>query len=139
METTPYIFSGYHLVEIKLKKAQNENLNELRISMPGFHYDKEDEILSLTINVEIDYDLSKNNRFVYLAGFAITDPKLRADLLSNQKNDIYVPLFLSVVLPFIRENLMSITKDTGATVLLPTIDCHMITLNNTLVLTPAEK
>lgn len=138
MDKAPYVFLGFQLREISFEKKITEDLNEVRISIPMFAYNPEEEILSVGIEVEIDYDESKQNRVLYTSGFQIIHDDLKQDLLDQEKHDEYLPLFLRTVLPFVRENLCSITKDAGTVVMLPTIDCEDITLENTMILTVRE-
>lgn len=80
-----YIFLGFHLEKIKFDKKQVEKLTEARISVLSYSYDQESQVFSMGIGVELDYDVSKNNTFSYIAGYKINDEDAIKDL-ANDKN-----------------------------------------------------
>lgn len=135
MENQAYIFLGFTLNSISFDKNQTEELVEIRISVSSHDYDEERKVFSLGINVELDYELSKNNVFKYIAGYKVNDGEAEEHLKTDVNMTEYISIFLSMVIPFIRVNIVSITADAGMTVMLPTIDCRSISLDKTLVLT----
>lgn len=138
MENIPYKFLGYDLRKIQFEKNQTEELEEIRISVTTYNFDHKTNIVTIAIYIEIDYENSKGNHLIYSAGFEILDENLKQELDNNKLKNDFVSLFLRTVFPFIRESLMSITKDTGNPVLLPTINCLDINLDKTLVLTTKD-
>lgn len=138
MENIPYIFLGFDLRKIQFEKNQVEELEEIRISISTFNFDQDADIVTIAIYIELDYEVSKNNHVLYSAGFKILDEDIKQELDNKKMQNGYVSLFSRTVFPFIRESLMSITKDTGNPVLLPTINCLDINLDKTLILTTKE-
>lgn len=138
MENRPYIYLGFNLWKAALEKKRQEVLRELRIDIPQFSYDANDMVLSMVIRVEIDYSESKDNKLLYIAGFQINDDELKRDLSLDDKKNEYIPLFVRIVFPFIRENVATITKDTGNPIMLPIIDCQELSYDTVLVLEAKE-
>lgn len=139
MENRPYIYLGFNLWKAALEKKRQEVLRELRIDIPQFSYDANDMVLSMVIRVEIDYSESKDNKLLYIAGFQINDDELKRDLSLDDKKNEYIPLFVRIVFPFIRENVATITKDTGNPIMLPIIDCQELSYDTVLVLEADRK
>lgn len=133
MRIKPYVFLGFDIRKIQFQKSQQEELTEVRISVNSCKFNS--GIITLNIEIELDYDESKNNTILYSSGFKIEDKNLEHELSNSKSINQYIPVFLRTVLPFIRENLMSITKDAGNPILLPTIDCEDISLDKVLILT----
>lgn len=133
MEKQPYEFLGFNLQKIQFEKDQTEKLTELRISVSSFYYDEESYIFSICICIELDYDISKENVLSYVSGFKIEDSEVRNDVASEEKAEEYLPIFMSIVLPYIRSSITAITVDAGNVVILPTINCRMINMKETLV------
>lgn len=138
MENRPYIYLGFNLWKVALEKKRQEALRELRIDIPQFSYDANDMVLSMVIRVEIDYSESKDNELLYIAGFQINDDELKRDLSLDDKKNEYIPVFVRIVFPFIRENVATMTKDMGEAIMLPIIDCQEISYENVLVLEVKE-
>ena len=138
MENRPYIYLGFNLFKISLEKQQRETLREIRISIPKFSYIEDNSVLSIVVKVEVDYSDSKNNELLYLAGFQIIDDELKKDLSLDDKKNEYIPVFVRIVFPFIRENVATITKDTGNPIMLPIIDCQELSYDTVLVLEAKE-
>ena len=138
MENRPYIYLGFNLWKAALEKKRQEVLRELRIDIPQFSYDANDMVLSMVIRVEIDYSESKDNKLLYITGFQINDDELKRDLSLDDKKNEYIPLFVRIVFPFIRENVATITKDTGNPIMLPIIDCQELSYDTVLVLEAKE-
>jgi len=136
MENKPYTYLGFNLWKISLEKSQKEELREIRIDIPKFSCD--DDILSIVIKVEIDYTESKKNELFYLAGFRIKDNDLKQDLNIEDCKNKYIPLFVRIVYPFIRESVATITKDSGGGIMLPIIDCEDFSFDNVIILTAKE-
>lgn len=134
MENQVYVFLGFNLEKINFVKSQVEELVEARINVVSYGFDQENQIFSLGICIELDYEKSKNNAFTYISGFKINDEDAITDLNEDHNIDDYIAVFLATVIPFIRSNIVAITTDTGNPVVLPTIDCKSITRSQSIVL-----
>lgn len=133
-----YTFLGFNLRSIKLSKEQDEKVKEIRISICGDGFNEENAVYSLALKIEIDYTKSLHNEVVYESGFLIHDTNL-IDVLKEGKNKKqHLSSFVSTLFPFVRQNLLAITNDTSEPINLPTIDCRMISLENTLLLSKEE-
>lgn len=138
-----FLFLGFNLRKVSFNKLQDELLKEVRISICDTKYNKNDAVFSLGLKVEIEYEKNKDNEFLYAAGFSINDNELVEKLNSKVDSNQVMTLFIASLFPFIRQNILSITNDTSEPINLPTIDCRMISIENTLVLskeqpTPSE-
>lgn len=136
MEKNVYKFLGYKLTHINLNKTQEEVVSEIRIGLKSYNLEKEK--LTLQIIVEIDYTSSKNNSFEFISGFMLEDEQVLEGFNNNDEMviDTCLSILFASVYPFIRECMLSITKDTGNSIVLPVIDCRSISLNNKIILTP---
>lgn len=138
-EKIPYIFIGFDLRTINIKKNQNEKLKELRIGVASSDFDKNSNTLSIAIKVELDYEENKNNELIYASGFRLFDNDMIKVAVGNDKKyNEFIPMYVSSVFPFIRENIATITKDMGKQIVLPTVDCRMFNLEEEIILTNEE-
>lgn len=130
-----FLFLGFNLRKVLFNKNQDELLKEVRISICDTIYDADNSTFSLGLKVEIEYEKNKDNEFLYAAGFVINDDDMASKLNIKDDANQIIPIFVASVFPFIRQNILSITNDTSEPVNLPTIDCRMISIENTLILT----
>lgn len=138
MDQIPYMYLGFDIRKISFQKNQNEEFTELRISVDSQNFDKESNIYAFAVKIEIDYEESKNNELIYASGFQLFDEDVIKNIEKDEESSNYLSVFLSIVIPFIRESIVSITKDAGKIVMMPTLDCRMISFDETLVLTVAN-
>lgn len=132
-----YKFLGFHLVEINFSCVLESSINEIRLNLESYNFNKQNQV-DIIANVEIDFENSKKNKFKYVAGYEIENKECPDSF--NKEKDIneYLSLFFTSLFPFIRENISSVTKDSVNHILLPTIDCRAIPLQESLVLTPTK-
>lgn len=131
-----YNFLGYRLTEIHLNKYPGSEIKQIRLKIEDFKLDK--KTIHLISSVEIDYDDSKDNRFVFVSGYEIMDEQMEEVFENKDEGKVneYLQLCYSSVYPFVRESVSSITRDTGNMVMLPIIDCRGISLQKSIIFIP---
>lgn len=126
----PFIFLGYHLQQIIMKRIGKEEVEEIKLSITSAKYDKEKRIYSIVINTQVDFTESKNSLIEVLGGFKINDE----EVLHN--TDSIHSIFAATLYPYIRTALQTITTDDRPAIVLPTIDLRNLNLSNGISLKP---
>lgn len=132
-----YKFLGYKLISINFNHKPKEKLKEIRLQIENSQY--QNGSIHLISSVELDYEESKGNKFVYISGYEINSKNIINEFENNENSpekDQFFSVLYASVFPFIRESISVITKDSGEHILLPIIDCRGISLKETLVITP---
>ena len=123
MPQPTYEFLGYNVTEIKYINEHKDN-TFIKISIPKDYYIEKLKQYRLFIKLSTDFS-NEESYFVFLASFFINDEKWFKTLNDSEKKS----LFFSIVFPFIREKVLSITADSNPGLLIPTIDLQNLDFN----------
>lgn len=116
-----YDFLGYSLTEAKYVNLGEKENSFISISILNDNFNADNNQYNIAIRIATDFD-EKESYFVFQAGFMINDLKWFKALDENDKKTI----FFSIVFPFVREKILSITSDTNPGLFIPVIDLRTI-------------
>lgn len=118
-----YDFLGYKIVEINYSNKNQKDNTYVSMSIIGEKY-SEDKIYSFVVKIGTDYD-NKEDSFVFEAAFKINDQEWFDKASDNEKKIN----FFSIVFPFIREKIFSITSDLNLGLFIPVLDVRNFDLS----------
>lgn len=127
-----YDFLGYSLNEVKYINEHKEN-TYISISVPNDFFDNDKNVYSLLICVSSDF-AKEESRFVFQSSYKINDLPWFNSINLNQRKAI----FFSIVFPFIREKILSITSDSNPGLAIPIIDVRNMNFEMELKLVKKE-
>lgn len=119
-----YDFLGYGLTEINYKNTHSKDNTYISICVINDKFDDIRKIYSFSVKITTDYD-EKESWFIFETAFIINDISWFNSYSDNEKKSI----FFSIVFPFIREKILSITSDIQTGLFIPIIDMKSIDLS----------
>lgn len=121
-----YSFLGYGINEIKYINEYKEN-TYICISIPKDSFNEENKKYSLFIRVSTDF-AQEESYFIFQSAFQIND----IEWFKKNDDNLRKSIFFSLVFPFIREKIFSITSDSNVGLFIPTIDVRNIDFSKEL-------
>lgn len=121
---------GYYCSEISYQRELGEELHKITMEVASRDYDVETGIYSLEFQVIIDFSKSKENVFLFEAGFKIYDTNVPEDETDNT----LLPIFVASLFPYVRNFITVITNDSESPVIIPTLDLRQINLSTKIEL-----
>lgn len=126
-QTTVFNFLGYHTQKIQYQRIGEEQPLQIKLSVSHKNYNKKEKIYSLTLKLEIDFEVSKNNTIELLGGFQINDEKILED-----ENNL-ISIFSATLFPFVRTTVNNISFDDRPPVRLPILDLRYLNLEKSII------
>ena len=134
MSMVLYNFLGYRLSEIKYVNKTNKDNSYISIVVCDDNFNDINNQYSISIRVSTDFE-EEESYFIFHAGFLINDIEWYSKIDKNMLKSI----FLSIVFPFIREKIYTITSDMNTGLLIPTIDLRNVDCTNEIRLVKTSK
>ena len=129
-----YLFLGFRLLEATFKRHSDEPIKSFGIKITSSTYDEKTGIHALTIQFSMMIDQEDESTFVFSSGYKINDFEWY-DSFEKKQIDA---LFFSVVFPYIREKIYSLTNDYRGSVDIPIIDLRHADLREGAIFTKAD-
>ncbi len=119
-----YDFLGYRLLKVSLFRNGSEDAEffKVQVTNPRFL----DLFFSFQINIIIKYPNNEESALLFDAGFKINDMKWKEGIGGD---DQLSSILFSVVFPFIREKIFSLTNDNRRPLHIPIIDLRFADLS----------
>lgn len=115
-----YSFLGYKLLEVNYKNNLQHSNTYISISCSGKLVDK--DLYILNVKVCADFIPDEESSFLFESAFRINDKEWFNELDDKPLQSI----LFSVVFPFIREKIFTITSDINQGLFIPTLDLKSI-------------
>ena len=128
-----YNFLGYSLVESKYINKKKDN-TYIGIGIPKDFYDENNKIYYLYARVSTDFS-EEESYFIFQGIYKINDINWFNELADNFRKTI----FFSVLFPFVREKIFSITSDSNVGLFIPTINIQDFNFEKELRLVKAQQ
>ncbi|MCF7930629.1 MAG: hypothetical protein K9L02_03855 [Acholeplasmataceae bacterium] len=120
-----YNFLGYHLLQAQYYRKLNSGIEKFSIKMTDHSYNKKTKNYVINFKIFLKFnDIIEESVFEFEGGFHINDEKWKDEITSNMLNS----LFFSVIFPYVRNKIYSITDDINTGVQLPIIDLRGVDL-----------
>ena len=124
---TVYNFLGYRLLEANYYSLEGNNTT-ITIRING---KLEDSIYVIEVIVETDFSSRQNSTFKFEAAFKVNDMEWYEKLSDSERKMV----FSSIVFPFVREKIFSISSDIKPGLLIPMLDLKNIDASKEIKLT----
>lgn len=116
-----YDFLGYSLTEAKYINFGEKENSYISINFLNDNFNTDNNQYNIAIRIATDFD-DDESYFIFQAGFMINDLEWFNKLEEANKKNI----FFSIVFPFVRDKILSITSDTNPGLFIPVLDLRTI-------------
>jgi hypothetical protein len=113
-----YFFLGFRLLEATYKHRNDDTLTSFGIKIVESLLDKKNRDHALTIQFNMTIGKNEESTFIFNSGYQINDFEWYNSLAKEQID----ALFLSVLFPYVREKVYSLTNDYRGNIDIPIID-----------------
>ena len=120
-----YDFIGYKLLNAAYSRKNKTPVEYFIVKTADSIFNEKLRISEIFLEVTIKFIEDDISRFVFNAGFKIND----LDWKNQLKDEVLESLFVSVVFPYVREKIFSITDDSRGAFILPIIDLRNVSLS----------
>ena len=120
-----YDFIGYKLLNAAYSRKNKTSVEYFIVKTADSIFNEKLRIFEIFLEVTIKFIEDDISRFVFNAGFKIND----LDWKNQLKDEVLESLFVSVVFPYVREKIFSITDDSRGAFILPIIDLRNVSLS----------
>lgn len=124
-----YFFLGFRLLEANYKRTGEGPLKSFGIKIIDSNYVKKDKIHILTTQFSMFFDEDEESTFIFNSGYHINNTNWYGELEKDQIDS----LFFSVVFPYIRQKVYSLTDDIRGNVDIPIIDLRQVDLSEGII------
>lgn len=122
-------FLGYNIQKINYQRLGDEQVSEMKVFSPSSNYNKKTKIYSVVLEVQIDFNNSKNNSFQILGGFKINNEEI------FDQNVNVLSILSASLFPFLRTLVYNTSLDDREPIKLPTIDLRYLDVNKGISIT----
>lgn len=129
--TPVYEFISYRLLKAKINRTNDGNLEYFSVKVEDGNLTENNNYI-IKIIIHIKYDNNEMSELLFESVCKINDLDWFNQISSPTKES----LFLSVVFPYIRSKIYSITDDSKGALTLPIIDLRCVDVTNGLKLKP---
>ncbi len=130
-----YFFLGFRLLETTFKRTSNESIKSFGIKIIDSKFDETTGIHVLTTQFSMIINKEDESTFIFNSGYQINDYKWYKNMDKAQID----ALFFSVVFPYIREKIYSLTNDNRGSLDIPIIDLRNANLTEGATFTKEER
>jgi preprotein translocase subunit SecB len=120
-----YDFIGYKLLNATYSRIKITPVEYFIVKIVNSIYNEKTGLFEIFLEVTIKFIEDDVSSFYFSACFRIND----LDWKNQLKDEVLESLFVSVVFPFVREKIHSITDDSRGAFILPTIDLRNVSLS----------
>ena len=124
-----FSFLGYSILDIKYSNSHKGN-SYISISITKESFNEINNVYSLLIRIATDCS-DEESIFVFQADYLISDLNWFKNTLVNEKKS----MCFSIVFPFIREKILSITSDSTTGIFIPILNIQNLSFENEIRLT----
>lgn len=125
MNQPVYLFLGFRLIEAVYKRLSDSPLDTFGVKIIESKLNS-DKVHILTIQFSMTFSESEESKFIFNAGYQINDFKWYKEMGKEQIDS----LFFSVVFPYVREKIYSLSNDYRGCVDIPILDLRHVNLTN---------
>jgi hypothetical protein len=129
--TPVYFFLGFRLLEATYRRTTNASIKTFGIKIIDSEYNEKNSIHTLTAQFNLTFEKEEESSFVFSAGYLIN----HVDWYHHMKKEQQDALFFSVVFPFIREKIHSLSNDIRGSIDIPIIDLRQADLSKGAIFT----
>lgn len=123
--TPVYEFLGYRMLKANYNRQNNNPLEHFTIKSVKSIFNEETSVYALLLEVTIKFENDDHSVFIFDSAFKINDLSWKQQIPEEQLQS----LFVSVMFPFVRGKIYSITEDLRIGIILPIIDLRQIDLS----------
>ena len=129
MNLPVYLFLGFRLLEVNYFRKEDNALESFGFHIIDSHFNQKNEVYSMTIRFHLKFSGDEESYFIFNTAFNIID----IEWYNNQPENQIKGLFLSVVFPYIREKVFSLSHDYRNSVEIPTLDLRGLDLKDAVI------
>lgn len=120
-----YFFLGFRLLEAIYKRKDDTELKSFGVKIVESEFNQISTVHVMTAQFNMIFENQQESTFMFNAGFQINDLDWYHHIHKKQLD----ALFFSVVFPYIREKIHSLTNDYRRSIIIPTIDLRQADLS----------
>ncbi len=113
-----YFFIGFRLLEGTIKRTSDDELKSFGVKILDSTFNESNLIHVLTMQFNMKFENDEESTFVFNSGYQVNDMDWYKQLEKAQID----ALFFSVMFPYVREKIHSLTNDYRGSVNIPIID-----------------
>ena len=113
-----YFFLGFRLLEGNIKRTGDDKLKSFAVKILESIFTEESSLHVITIQFSMTFENNDESTFIFNSGYGINDMEWYGQLKKEQID----ALFFSVMFPYVREKIYSLTNDYRGSVDIPIID-----------------
>ncbi|MFA7157225.1 MAG: hypothetical protein WC123_06000 [Bacilli bacterium] len=129
-----YFFLGFRLLEATFKRSSDEPIKSFGVKIIDSSFDDNTGIHVITTQFSMIINKEDESTFVFNSGYQVNDLEWYKSIDKEQID----ALFFSVVFPYIREKIHSLTNDYRGSVDIPIIDLRHANLSEGATFTKEE-
>ncbi len=129
-----YFFLGFRLLEATFKRSSDELIKSFGVKIIDSSFDNNTGIHVITTQFSMIINKEDESTFVFNSGYQVNDLEWYKSIDKEQID----ALFFSVVFPYIREKIHSLTNDYRGSVDIPIIDLRHANLSEGATFTKEE-
>jgi len=115
-------------------RSVDDEISHCGSKIPDSDYDNVVNMHVSPIQFDMTFKDDENSQFIFNAGYKVNDLKWYNQLTQEQVD----ALFLSVLFPYVREKVNSLTNDYRGSINIPTIDLRQVDLKEGITFTKEQ-